>query len=307
MRPSWKGYLRLSLVSVPVQAYTASVTGGGDIHLNQLHDECHSRIRYKKVCPIHGEVNNNEIISGYEYSKDRYVVMDPEELSQLRRENDRAINIDTFIAPDEVDPIYFEGRSYYLLPDGAAGQKPYAVLYEALAQENRYGVARAVFSGKDQLVLLRPVDGVLVLTMLAYENQIRAPADFREELGETPVSPEELRLAKTLIEASTTDAFDFTSYHDQYTERLTELIEAKVQGREVVAPPAADEEEHVINLMDALRRSVDQAKKPASGARAQGSKGPAKRESTPRRRGKATRKKPAIKVPAPSVARRKSS
>jgi DNA end-binding protein Ku len=303
MRSSWKGYLRLSLVSVPVQAFTAAVTGGGEIHLNQLHEECNSRIRYKKVCPIHGEVANSEIVSGYEYAKGHYVVMEPDELSRLRNESDRAINIDTFIKPEQIDPIYFEGRSYYLLPDGAAGAKPYAVMCQGLKQEGRYGIARAVFSGKDQLMVLRPVDDLLVLTMLSFEQQIRSPKEFMDQLGEIKVTSEELRLAKTLIEASSSDKFDLSAYEDQYTQRLTELIEAKVAGKEVVAPPAADEKEHVINLMDALRRSVAQAKSsPAS--RAQGSRGPQEREAT--RRGKSTRKSATAKS-APVAARRKSS
>jgi DNA end-binding protein Ku len=258
-RSSWKGYLRLSLVSVPVQAFTASVSGGGEIHLNQLHAECNSRIRYKKVCPIHGEVSNDEIVSGYEYAKGQYVVVDPDELARLRQESDRAINIDTFIKPEQLDPIYYEGRTYYLVPDGPVGQKPYAVLYAGLEEQNRYGIARAVFSGKDQLVLLRPLDRLLVLTMLAYESQVRAPSAFHEELIDSKVTAEELRLAETLIKASSTDKFDFARYEDQYTSRLTELIEAKVAGKEIVAPPAAEEEDHVINLMDALRKSVQQA------------------------------------------------
>jgi DNA end-binding protein Ku len=292
--------LRLSLVSVPVQAFTAAATGGGEIHLNQLHEECHSRIRYKKVCPIHGEVSQSEIVSGYEYAKGHYVVIDPDELARVRGESERAINIDTFIGPEQIDPVYFEGRNYYLLPDGAAGAKPYAVMHEALVQENRYGIAKGVFSGKDQLMLLRPAKGLLVLTMLAYESQVKPPDDFRDELGETRVTAEELRLAKTLIEASTTDTFDFSTYQDEYTTRLTELIEAKVAGKEIVAPPAADEQEHVINLMDALRRSVAQAKGSAGAGRAQGSKGP---PAEPRRRGKTARKGSS----APAAARRKSS
>jgi DNA end-binding protein Ku len=303
MRSSWKGYLRLSLVSVPVQAFTAAVTGRGEIHLNQLHEECHSRIRYKKVCPIHGEVSQSEIVSGYEYAKGQYVVVEPGELERLRGESERAINIDTFIPPDQIDPIYFEGRSYYLLPDGAAGVKPYAVMCQGLKQENRYGIARAVFSGKDQLMLLRPLDDLLVLTMLSFQQQIRAPADFLDQLGEVKVTAEELRLAKTLIEASSTDEFDFSAYEDHYTQRLSELIEAKVAGKEIVAPPSPDEKEHVINLMDALRRSVAQAKSTSS-SRAQGSRGPQERE--PQRRGKGPRKSAAAK-PAPAAARRKSS
>ena len=257
-RSSWKGYLRLSLVSVPVQAFTASVSGGGKIHLNQLHDECHSRIRYQKVCPIHGEVSSSEIVSGYEYSKGNYVVVEPDELDKLRTEGDRAINIDTFIAPEEVDPLYFDGRTYYLVPDGPVGQKPYAVLYRGMEEQNKYAVGQAVFSGKEQLVLVRPLDGLLTMSMLSYESQVRPPSALQDEFEKPTVTKEELRLAETLINASTAEDFDLSKYEDLYTARLTQLIEAKVEGREVVSPPA-EEEAPVINLMDALRKSVAQA------------------------------------------------
>ena len=117
-RSSWKGFLRLSLVSVPVKAYTAAASGGGEIHLNQLHAECHSRIQYKKTCPLHGEVKAEEIVSGYEYSKGQYVIVDTDELSKLRTEDDKAIKVNAFIAPDDLDPIYQTGKTYYLVPDG---------------------------------------------------------------------------------------------------------------------------------------------------------------------------------------------
>ncbi len=146
-RSSWKGYLRLSLVSVPVQAFNAAESGGGDIHLNQLHATCHNRIRYKKVCPVHGEVPNEEIVMGYEYAKGEYVIVDDAEVDKLRTEADRAINIDTFVPRDSIDPIYFNGRTYYLLPDGAMGVKPYAVLLKALNAEDRWAVGQGVFFG----------------------------------------------------------------------------------------------------------------------------------------------------------------
>jgi DNA end-binding protein Ku len=124
VRSCWKGFVRLSLVTVPVKAYTAAATGGGDIHLNQLHAQCHSRIHYKKVCPIHGEVSPDDIVSGYEYAKGRYVVIDPSELDKFRSAADKAITIHTFIAPQALDPVYQTDKSYYLVPDGPVGQKP---------------------------------------------------------------------------------------------------------------------------------------------------------------------------------------
>ena len=274
-RSSWKGYLRLSLVSVPVQAFNAAESGGGDIHLNQLHSVCHNRIRYKKVCPVHGEVPNDEIVMGYEYGKGEYVIIDEDEVDKLRTEADKAINIDTFVPRDSIDPVYFNGRTYYLLPDGPMGLKPYAVLLKALDAEGRWAVGQAVFFGREQLVMLRPLDEVICLEMLHYAAQVRQPASFTSELSLPPVAKEELRLASKLIEASTRDKFDLAQYEDQYTTRLKELIDAKVAGKEIVAAPGAEESTPVINLMDALRQSVARAKQPQSRKKPAASTAPA--------------------------------
>lgn len=283
-RSSWKGYLRLSLVSVPVQAINAMASGGGKIHLHQLHAPCHSRIRYQKVCPIHGEVSNAEIVSGYEFAKGQYVVIDEDEVDQLRTQADKAINIDTFVAPDAVDPMYYDGRTYYLIPDGPMGLKPYAVLLKALQEQQRYGIGQAVFSGREQLVLLRPLADVLGLEMLHYQSQVRTLESLTGELTLPEVKKEELRLANKLVEASSSDKFDISRYEDLYTNKLTAVIEAKVAGKELVRPPA--EETPVINLMDALRKSVAEKRRPAG--RAAGQRGPGPRSTKagkPRRPG----------------------
>src|SRR5262245_15780220 len=122
-RSQWKGFLKISLVSVPVKAYTAAASGGGGIHLNQLHGECNSRIQYKKTCPIHGEVKQDQIVSGYEYSKDQYVVVDTEELDKLRTEDDKAIKVDVFFPAAALDSNYLTGQDYFLVPEGPVGQK----------------------------------------------------------------------------------------------------------------------------------------------------------------------------------------
>src|SRR6185436_5718952 len=149
-RSSWKGFLKLSLVSIPVKAYTASASGGTEIRLNQLHAECNSRINYKKTCPIHGEIPNDQIVSGYEYSKGQYVIIDTDELDKLRNEDDKAININTFIEPDTLDQMYASGKCYYLVPDGPVAQKPYTVLHQGMEEMGRYGVAKIVMHGKEQ-------------------------------------------------------------------------------------------------------------------------------------------------------------
>jgi DNA end-binding protein Ku len=257
-RSTWKGFLKLSLVSVPVKAYTAKSSSAGEIRLNQLHADCHSRIQYKKTCPIHGEVSNDAIVSGYEYAKGQYVVIDTDELDKLRSEDDKAIKIDKFISPESLDPVYQTDKSYYLVPDGPVGDRPFALIRQGMEQENRQAIAQVVLHGREQVVLLRPMGRLLLMTVLDHDNEIVKPAAFEEEApAEAEGAPEEMKLVKTLIEASTPKKFDFSQYKDVYMERLTQLIEAKVAGKEIVAAPA-HEERHVINLMEALRQSIAQ-------------------------------------------------
>ncbi len=262
-RSSWKGQLRFSLVTISVQAFSSSVAGQGEIHFNQLHSKCNSRIQYKKVCPLHGEVPKEEIVSGYEFSKGNYVVVDPVELNTLRPEKDKSISISTFVPAESIDPLYFDGRSYYLAPDGIAGKKPYAVLLQAMEKSKRWAIAQGVFTNREQLILVRPMSGMLGISMLRFESQVRQASDIDVEIPQSTATKQELALAETLIAASTDKKFKLADYHDTYTERLTQLIEAKTEGKEVVAPPQ-ESEPKVINLMDALRRSVARAKKPSS-------------------------------------------
>ena len=256
-RSSWKGFIKLSLVSVPVRAFTAHNTSE-EVRLNQLHKDCHARVRYKKVCPEHGELKNDQIVSGYEYTKDSYVVIDPEELAKLRKESDKSVNIEGFIQPGDIDPIYLAGRTYYLLPDGVAGDRPYALLARGMMDEGVYAVARVVMSGREQLVLLRPVEGLLTMNILTYAKKVKDIGTFQEELKQQDMSKEELSLAETLISASRVEDFDLASYSDNYTENLTKLIQMKLDGEEIVQAPEP-EEPKIINLMEALKQSVAQA------------------------------------------------
>jgi DNA end-binding protein Ku len=282
-RSSWKGFLQLSLVSVPVKAYTAANSAGSSISLNQLHAECNSRIRYQKTCPIHGEVSQDEIVMGYEYAKGQYVVIDTEELDKLRTEGDKAISIDRSVPASEIDPIYFSGKNYYLAPDGPAGQKAYGLLQQALADDNLCGVARVVLHGREQLVVVRPLGKLISMSILSYDAEIKKPAAFDDEVITAEFSAEEMKLTKTLVEATTEADVDLAQYKDEYTAKLTTLIEAKVEGQELVAVPS--EPVTVINLMDALRKSVAKAQKEAKPA-------PAKKMAASTRERKApTRKK----------------
>ena len=263
VRASFKGYLRLSLVTIPVKAVTATVSEE-TIQLNQLHDECHNRVKYQKVCPVHGELQSDEIIKGYQYAKDQYVIIDNDELARLRAESDKALEIRGFVNSDEVDPVYFSGRTYYLLPDGPIGQKPYQLLGKAMEERNLYAVATAILSGHEQLMVVRPVEGLLAMTVLTYHSKLKTAAEFEDEVVPTEFSPEERMLTNTLIDASTLRDFDLANYPDEYTQTLKALIDAKIEGREIVAAPAP-EEPKVINLMEALKASVESAQAAAAG------------------------------------------
>jgi DNA end-binding protein Ku len=239
---------------VPVKAYTANNTDE-EIRLNQLHGECHGRVRYKKVCEAHGELKSEDIVSGFEYAKDQYVVIDEEELAKVRKKSDKAVAIDGFVAPDKIDPVYLAGRTYYLLPDGAAGNRPYALLVRGMADANVVAIAQVVIAGREQLVMLRPQDGMLVMNVLNYPKKVRAATPYRDELPDEKPSASELALANTLIGASTLAEFDLQSYRDAYVENLNKLIQLKVEGREIVSAPDP-EEPKILNLMEALKKSV---------------------------------------------------
>lgn len=256
-RSSWKGFLRLSLVSVPVKAYTAASSSRSDVTLNQLHAECNNRIQYRKTCPVHGEVSNDEIVSGYEFAKGQYVVITPEEIEKVRPQGDKSITIDSFIKSTELDAVYYD-KTYYLVPDGPIGERPYLVLRDGMAEQDRCAIAQVVISNREQTVLLRPLNGLLAMTTLRYDDEVKKPESFADEIPKIEVSKEEIELAEQLIEAKTAKKFDFSAYKDLYTQRLTAVIQAKVEGKEITSPQAL-EEPQVINLMDALRESVAKA------------------------------------------------
>ncbi len=250
--------MRLSLVTVPVRGYTAT-TSGSDIRLNQLHADCNQRVKYQKSCPEHGALESDQIVSGYEYAKGQYVRVDLDELQKLRPERDNSVRIDGFVDRGGIDEIYRSGRFYYLLPDGAVGQKPYALLLQAMVDAGVEAIAQVVISGREQLVAIRPAGKLLTMVVLVHKAKVKQPQTFVEELAEQELPDHELQLTKTLIEATRIEDFDIGRYEDTYVERLTELIQAKVDGQEVIEV-ADPEEPKILNLMEALKQSVAQAK-----------------------------------------------
>ena len=254
-RASWTGNLSFGLVTFPVQAFNARNSEQGDIRFHQLHAGCHRRIRYQKICPIHGVVSQEEVVSGYEYRKGKYVEIEGEELDAMRTQAERSLTIDAFVDPAEIDPIYYDGRMYYLAPAAASADESYAVLAQALEREGRYGVGQVVFSGKDQLAMIRPLEGVLHMAMLNFDEEIRRPREVVAASKTHSLSGRKVQLAQSLIRSWSDSGFDFTAYDDRYRQKVRELIEAKLRGREIEVPEEESPPD-VINLMEALKRSL---------------------------------------------------
>ena len=258
-RPSWKGQLSFGLITLTVEAFNALNRQKSDIHFHQLHAKCHSRIHYEKVCPLHGKVSNDEIVSGYEVREGKYVEFDPDELNALRSEREKGLRIDAFVGPDTIDPLYFDGRMYYVLPAGASAQEAFDIIVKAMAAEDRFGVGRIVMSGKDQIVLLRPIHGILHMAMLNYSAEIRSPKPRGAKVAS---SSKQLKIAQLLVQQWSDDDFDFGQYKDDYRDRVEKLIKAKTKGHAVQAPEVEEEQPETLNLMEALQKSLGQSRGP---------------------------------------------
>jgi DNA end-binding protein Ku len=252
-RPSWSGLLRLSLVAVPVQAYPA-VRSTSASHFHFLHADCGQRIAYHKHCPRHGTVPADAIVRGYEYAPDQYVVVEPQELEQLRPARDQALVLEQFAPLQDVDPTFFAGRSLYLLPDGPAAQHPYGVLAEAMQQAGQGALGRVVLSSQRQLIWVRPAGRLLVLDVLHYPAQVRASATYAADVAPSAAAEAERQLARQLIVLASAP-LDWGRYRDTSAEELAALVQAKVARQ----PPAAPADEPaLLNLLEALQQSVAQ-------------------------------------------------
>jgi DNA end-binding protein Ku len=250
-RPSWSGLLQFSLVGIPLKAYPA-VRSRDVPTCHQLHAGCGQRLRYAKHCPAHGRVDAAAIVRGYEYGPGQHVVVEPEELDRLRPAKDHALRLERFLAPAQLDPLLFAGRSLYLLPDGPAAEPGYQVLQTAMAQRGCWALGRMVLGGHRQVVLVRAAAAVLVLQVLHYPEHLKAyPRAAGPQTGEPGVS-EELRLAGVLIEA-TSGEVDWGAYRDTTAQELRALVEAKLQGHKAQegGPTRA-----LLPLLEALQQSV---------------------------------------------------
>lgn len=264
MRSIWKGSISFGLVTIPVKVYSA--TEERDVQFNQVHAEDGGRIRYKRICEIDGkEVEYADIAKGYALSSGEVVVLTDEDFKDLPLATSRAIDVLEFVPLEQVDPIHF-AKSYYLEPE-KTGLKPYVLLREALEQSGRVALVKVALRQREQLGTLRVKDGVFVLETMLWPDEIRTP-DFGFLEETVDVRPQEVHMAGALIDSLSAD-FDPSQYGDAYREALTEMIEAKVAGREVVQPTEAPAEGGaVVDLMSALRASVEAAKARKDGAAA---------------------------------------
>jgi DNA end-binding protein Ku len=258
MASVWTGVVSFGLVSIPIKLYVAARPE--TVSFNQLHSVCGSRLRQKLFCPVcERDVERAEIVKGYKV-EDRYVVMDDADFEAAEREGSRALEILQFVDAATVDPVYLE-KSYYVAPQEAS-ERAYHVLLSALAESGRAAVARFVMGTREYHALIRPAEGKLVLHTLYYADEVR---DLEARWTPVKASPQEVELAVKLIDALATD-FDAGKFHDEYRTALTARIRAKSEGQEPAAPPERPRPARVVDLMEALRQSVDQVKKPLSKA-----------------------------------------
>lgn len=256
-RPVWSGTISFGLVAIPVKLFNA--VKRKSVSFNQLDEQTMSRIRYRKVSDQTGEeVPDERIVKGYEVSKGRYIIVDPDELEPFIPAATRTVDLEEFVDLDEIDPVYFDA-SYYVAPD--ANPKPYALLARAMEEAGKVAIGRMVMRNKQYTAAIRATDGRLVMSTLTYADEI-VPAESIDELAEVDeieVSPREVQMAEALVQ-SLAGAFEPEKYHDDYREQVLDLIEKKAAGEEFEVPEVAAEKPKIVDLMAALEASVEAAK-----------------------------------------------
>ena len=252
-RATWKGYLKISLVNIPIRVFPAT-DAAATVSFNQLHRECRSRIQQKRWCPsCQTEVPNTDLVKGYEFEKGKYVVLDEEDISKVRSESTRVINIVQFADAKTIDPVYVE-KPYYLAPDGNVAAEAFAVMREGMA--GKAAIGKLALYGREYLVAIQPRETGLVMFTLRHASEVRAMSAI-DELKTVPskIKPDEIRLARQVIGNFESEG-DLTQYEDDYQIELRKIIEAKIAGEEIVAP-REEAPPKVVNLMEALRQSLE--------------------------------------------------
>jgi DNA end-binding protein Ku len=252
-RPTWKGFLKVSLVNIPIKVFPAAESSA-TLSFNQLHGDCRTRIQQKRWCPeCNREVANSEIVKGYEFEKGRWVVLTDEDFAKVRPESTRVIDLVQFTDERSIDPLYVD-RAYYLAPDGQMATEAFAVMREGM--RGKAGVGKLALYGREYIVAVRPRERGLVMYTLHQASEVR-PMEQIDELNSVPesVKPEQVKLAQQVV-STFEGELNLAEYHDEYREGLRKIIDAKVAGEEVVAPEEKPVPK-VADLMEALKRSLD--------------------------------------------------
>jgi DNA end-binding protein Ku len=281
-RSTWKGHLKLSLVSCPVRLYNAvSRTERVSFHL--LQKDTHNRIQMKPHDPELGPVERSDLVKGYEYEKDQYVIFTDEDFEKVQIDSSKAILIEKFVDAADVDEIYYD-TPYYLAPDGAVAEETFRVVQWAMREKNKVALSRVVLSSRERLIALAVRDRGLLVMTLRNADEVRDAAEFFSDIQDEQPDKEMLDLASALIEQKS-GAFDPSEFKDRYHDAVVEMVKAKVKGQEPVLAKAP-ERGKVINLMDALRQSLDADRKPPakSRSRKEAEEKPAAKSSTAKRK-----------------------
>ena len=253
MAVAHKSAISVGLLYIPVGLYKTTRDVG--ISFNQLCKDTHERIKYKKICPsCNKEVRSEDIIKGYEYEKDKYVVFNEDELDKIKSQKDKTIHIEHFAKMSDIDSIYFE-KNYYIVPDPGA-ERAYELLRQALLSKKEVAVAQTVFTTKEELMVLYPQKDCIMAKLLFYQEEIQ---ELPKSQTKIEISPAEMEMAKTMIE-SMTKKFDIAAYHDEYQEKLRNAITTKIQGRDIVSADTG-KPDNVIDLMEALKKTVEMSKR----------------------------------------------
>ncbi|AZQ67938.1 Ku protein [Silicimonas algicola] len=277
-RASWKGYLRLSLVTCPVRLYPATSTADR-ISFNQLHKDTHNRINMKPVDPELGLVERSDLVKGYEYEDKKYIIIEDEDLEAVKIEANHTLNIEAFVDASEIEPIYLDAP-YYLAPDGAMAEETFIVLREALRASGKAAIARLVLSSRERVVAIGALDAGMFLQTLRNPNEVRGTSAYFDGIPTGKPDADMLAMAEKLIEQKTV-TFDPASYEDRYEVALMEMIKNKLKGHKPIYA-AAPERGNVVNLMDALKASLSEQKPPAR-SQSKSSKGTATTKAAPKK------------------------
>ena len=257
MRTSWKGSISFGMVYFPVNVYTAT-SGSSGVKLNYLHRKCNSRIRYKKFCDAcNKEVSQDEIVKGYEYEKDRYIVITDEDFEKLPIKSKKVISISHFVDEDAVDPIYLD-KAYFISPGNFSASKAFELFRRAMRETGKVGIAKITLTSNEYAAIIKPYDkGGMLLHLLYYLDEIKKTEDITELNYNVDIHNNEMKMAISLIN-NMTGEIDIGQYRNEYQDALKQLIQAKIEGKEVVSPPEA--QSNIIDLMEALKASVEAAK-----------------------------------------------